>query len=134
MGKLIDLGKEQELPARDLVRELIEWFVDDVLDELGSRKEVEYAFKILDEGTSADRQLARFRQTGDLNAVVDALITETAEGVVDSVEPVSPFRVSTGTVQTFASHGSRTAWRADRSSGYRRRPWKKFPISFPAVG
>lgn len=87
-GRLIDLGKEQELPARDLVRELIEWFVDDVLDELGSRKEVEYAFKILDQGTSADRQLARFRQTGDLNAVVDALITETAEGVVDSVEPV----------------------------------------------
>ena len=92
MGKLIDLGKEQELPARELVRELIEWFVDDVLDELGSRKEVEYAFKILEEGTSADRQLARFRQTGDLNAVVDALITETAEGVVDSVEPASSVR------------------------------------------
>ena len=31
-------------------RELIEWFLDDVLDELGSRKEVEYAFKILEEG------------------------------------------------------------------------------------
>ncbi len=91
-GRLIDLGKEQELPARDLVRELIEWFVDDVLDELGSRKQVEYAFKILEEGTSADRQLARFRQTGDLHAVVDALITETAEGVVDSVEPASSIR------------------------------------------
>jgi glutamate---cysteine ligase / carboxylate-amine ligase len=91
-GRLIDLGKEKELPARDLVRELIEWFVDDVLDELGSRKEVEYAFKILEHGTSADRQLARYRQTGDLNAVVDALITETAEGVVDSVEPASSLR------------------------------------------
>ena len=91
-GRLIDLGKEQELPARDLVRELIEWFVDDVLDELGSRKQVEYAFRILEEGTSADRQLARFRQTGDLNAVVDALIMETAEGVVDSVEPASSIR------------------------------------------
>jgi glutamate---cysteine ligase / carboxylate-amine ligase len=88
-GRLIDLGKQQELPARALVRELIEWFVDDVLDELGSRKEVEYAYRILDQGTSADRQVARFRQTGDLNAVVDALIMETAEGVVDSVEPVS---------------------------------------------
>jgi carboxylate-amine ligase len=88
-GKLIDLGKQQELPARALVRELIEWFVDDVLDDLGSRKEVEYAFRILDSGTSADRQLARFRETGDLNVVVDALIAETKEGVVDSLEPVS---------------------------------------------
>jgi carboxylate-amine ligase len=66
--------------------------VDDVLDELGSRQEVEYAFRILDQGTSADRQLARFRETGDLKAVVDAVIAETAEGVVDSVEPVSSLR------------------------------------------
>jgi carboxylate-amine ligase len=91
-GRLIDLGKEQELPAGDLVRELIEWFVDDVLDELGSRKQVEYAFRILEHGTSADRQLARFRETGDLKAVVDALITETAEGVVNSVEPAYSLR------------------------------------------
>ncbi len=57
-----------------------------MVDELGSRKEVEYAFKILDEGTSADRQLAVFERTGDLKAVVDSLIAETAEGVgVDSV-------------------------------------------------
>jgi carboxylate-amine ligase len=86
-GRLVDLGKDQELPARTLVRELLEWFVDDVLDELGSRKQVEYAFTILDQGTSADRQIARFRETGDLKAVVDSLISETAEGVVDSVEP-----------------------------------------------
>ena len=36
-GKLIDFGSQQERPARELIRELIEWFVDDVLDELGSR-------------------------------------------------------------------------------------------------
>jgi carboxylate-amine ligase len=86
-GRLIDLGKQQELAAGALVRELLEWFVDDVLDELGSRAEVEYAFHILEHGTSADRQLARYRETGDLKAVVDSLIAETAEGVVDSVEP-----------------------------------------------
>jgi carboxylate-amine ligase len=91
-GKLIDLGKGQEQPARSLVRELIEWFLDDVLDELGSRKEVEYAFQILEHGTSADRQLARFRQTGDLKNVVDAVISETAEGVIDSREPVTAAR------------------------------------------
>jgi carboxylate-amine ligase len=81
-GKLIDFGRQVELPARDLIRELIEWFIDDVVDELGTRHEVEYAFRILEHGTSADRQLATFKQTGDLKAVVDQLIRETAELVV----------------------------------------------------
>jgi carboxylate-amine ligase len=80
-GKLIDFGKQEELPARDLIRELINWFIDDVLDELGSRREVEYAFRILEEGSSADRQLATFAETGDLKAVVAQLIAETEEGV-----------------------------------------------------
>ena len=39
-GKLIDFGKEIEVPFRDLVAEMLE-FVDDVVDELGSRQEVE---------------------------------------------------------------------------------------------
>jgi carboxylate-amine ligase len=82
-GKLLDLGKQQELPARGLVREFIEWFVADVLDELGTRPEVEYAFKILEGGSSADRQLATFERTGDLKDVVDQLIRETSEGVVE---------------------------------------------------
>jgi carboxylate-amine ligase len=80
-GKLIDFGKEQELPARELITEMLAWFVDDVVDELGSRREVEYAFRIMKEGTSADRQLATFERTGDLKAVVNQLIDETAEGI-----------------------------------------------------
>jgi carboxylate-amine ligase len=80
-GKLIDFGKEQELPARELISEMLQWFVDDVVDELGSRREVEYAFEILKNGTSADRQLAVFDRTNDLKAVVDRVIAETAEGV-----------------------------------------------------
>lgn len=82
-GKLIDFGKKEESPAPVLIRELIEWFLDDVLDELGTRKEVEYAFKILEEGSSAQRQLATYARTGDLRAVVDQLIRETAEGVCE---------------------------------------------------
>jgi len=81
-GKLIDFGKERELPARDLIRELIEWFIDDVVDELGSRKDIEYAFKILEGGSSADRQIAVYEKTGDIKAVVDHLIAETREGVI----------------------------------------------------
>jgi carboxylate-amine ligase len=80
-GRLIDWGKEREAPARELVRELVEWFIEDVVDELGTRNEVEYAFHILEHGSSADRQLKTFRETGDLKAVVDQLIKETLEGV-----------------------------------------------------
>jgi carboxylate-amine ligase len=86
-GKLVDLGKQQELPARDLIREMIDWFIGDVLDELGSRKQVEYAYRILEEGSSADRQLAVYQRTGDLKAVVDHLIRETAEGVTQETPP-----------------------------------------------
>src|SRR5688500_3393129 len=75
-GKLIDFGKRIDLPARALIREMIEWFIDDVVDDLGSRREVEYAFRILDEGTSADRQLATYQRTGSFEAVVDQLIAE----------------------------------------------------------
>ncbi|MEO7084493.1 MAG: carboxylate-amine ligase [Gemmatimonadaceae bacterium] len=80
-GKLIDFGKQQELPARELISEMLQWFVDDVVDELGSRREVEYAFEIMRGGTSADRQLAVFEKTGDLKAVVDRVVAETADGV-----------------------------------------------------
>lgn len=81
-GKLIDFGKQAELPARELIREMIEWFIGDVMDELGSRQEIEYAYRLMDEGTSADRQLATFKRTGSLQAVVDQLIKETEEGVL----------------------------------------------------
>jgi carboxylate-amine ligase len=86
-GKLIDFGKRIDLPARTLIREMLEWFIDDVVDDLGSRKEVEYAFRILDEGTSADRQLATYRRTGSLEAVVDQLVRETEEGVKPGTAP-----------------------------------------------
>lgn len=79
-GEIIDFGKEKAVPARDLLPELLE-FVDDVLDLLGSRSVVGYVERILQEGTSADRQLAVYERTGDLKAVVDQLIAETVAGV-----------------------------------------------------
>ncbi len=80
-GNLLDLGQEAERPARQVIHELLDWFLADIVDEIGSRQQIEYAFKILEEGTSADRQLATFEETGDLRAVVDQLVRETAEGV-----------------------------------------------------
>jgi carboxylate-amine ligase len=79
-GKLIDFGKQEEVPYRDLCGELLD-FVDDVLDDLGSRHEVEYIKQILDHGTGADRQLAVFEQTNDLSKVVDYIVEETKFGI-----------------------------------------------------
>jgi carboxylate-amine ligase len=79
-GKLIDFGKRAEVPMRALALELLE-FLDDVVDDLGSRREVEYVHTVLAEGTSADRQLAVFRETGDLKAVVRHIVEETSATV-----------------------------------------------------
>lgn len=77
-GQLVDFGRQEERPARELVRELIEDFLARPIDELGIRAEVEHAYRILEEGTSADRQLEVYRETGDLGAVVEQLVAETA--------------------------------------------------------
>ncbi len=79
-GKLIDFGKEAEVPMLELIPELLE-LVDDVLDELGSRSAVQYIHTILNEGTSAERQLRVYQETGDLKAVVRHLVAETRAGV-----------------------------------------------------
>jgi carboxylate-amine ligase len=75
-GKLIDFGKQKEVPMRDLALELLE-FVDDVVDDLGSREAVEYVHTILRDGTSADRQVRKYEETGDLRAVVQHIVNET---------------------------------------------------------
>jgi carboxylate-amine ligase len=79
-GHMIDFGKQIEVPARDLIVEYLA-FVDDVLDELGSRDEIGYIRAMLERGSGADRQLAVFRETGDLKAVVDYMAAETRAGL-----------------------------------------------------
>ena len=79
-GKLIDFGKEIEVPFRELAREMLA-FLDDVVDELGSREEVERLNWILENGTGADRQLRVYEKTGDLMKVVDYICEETCHGL-----------------------------------------------------
>jgi carboxylate-amine ligase len=79
-GKMIDFGKRTELPVRDLIRELLV-FVDDVLYDLRSRKEIRHIQTILKRGTSSEEQLRVWRETGDIHAVVDRLIEMTMENV-----------------------------------------------------
>src|SRR5947208_4167975 len=79
-GKLIDFGRREEVPMRKLAEELLE-FIDDVVDDLGSRREVEYVRTILTEGTSAEKQVEIYKQTGDLRAVVQSLVEDTRSQV-----------------------------------------------------
>ena len=69
-GSMIDFGKEIEVPTRRLILELLD-FVDDVVDELGSRHVISFVEKMLERGTGADRQLAIFEETKSMISVVD---------------------------------------------------------------
>ena len=85
-GKLLDLGKRREVDAKDLIHEMIDVFLRDAVDELGTRKEVEYAYTIMKEGTSADRQLKTYHESGgNIRAVVDQLVRETQQGLPEGV-------------------------------------------------
>lgn len=80
-GKMIDFGKQEEVPMRQLIPELLE-LVDEVVDDLGSRDAINYVNTIMREGTSAERQLRVYQQTGDLRAVVQHVVAETRAGTV----------------------------------------------------
>jgi carboxylate-amine ligase len=79
-GKLIDFGKRVEVPLRTLMDEYFE-VIDDVVDDLGVRGELNYIRHMIEMGTGADRQLRVFRETGDLTKVVDYIISETEAGL-----------------------------------------------------
>jgi carboxylate-amine ligase len=93
-GKMIDFGKQKEVPTRDLILELLD-FVDDVVDELGSRKEIEHVHTILERKTSAEEQLRVFAETNDLKAVVDRLIELTMENVPVTTDFTVPAPITT---------------------------------------
>jgi glutamate---cysteine ligase / carboxylate-amine ligase len=81
-GEIIDFVQGRRTRMRDAIGEMLD-FVDDVLDDLGSRHEINYLRILLDDprGTGADRQIAVYRQTGSLDAVIRYLMQQTLEGV-----------------------------------------------------
>ena len=80
-GKLVDFGIEEEKDERLLIAELLE-FIDDVVDDLGSRKYIEDGVKfIMDNGTGADRQIEVWNKTKDIRKVVDYICEETIVGL-----------------------------------------------------
>jgi carboxylate-amine ligase len=87
-GKLIDFGKQIEVPVRDLMYEYLR-IIDPVVDELGSREEILYIYQILENGSGADRQLRVFKETGDLKKVVDYIVEETERSTKDEAEALT---------------------------------------------
>ena len=75
---LIDFGTQKETDFKELFYEMMD-FIDDVVDLLGSRKQIDYLETIVVNGTSADRQLNTYESNNNLNDVVDSLISETLE-------------------------------------------------------
>ena len=56
-------------------------FVDDVVDDLGSRHWVNYVHKILENGTGADRQLSVYEQKKNLVDVAAYINSQFLTGV-----------------------------------------------------
>ena len=79
-AEFIDLHTKKVVPMRDAMRVLMDELKDEIA-LLGLDDEMEALEEILANGTSADRQRAVFKATGDLNALVDHLIEETEEGM-----------------------------------------------------
>jgi carboxylate-amine ligase len=84
-GKMIDFGKQTEVPVRDLMNEMLD-FVSDVVPALGSEDEINHIRTMVAEGTGADRQLKVFAETGDMKAVVDYMIQQTETGLPETPE------------------------------------------------
>src|SRR5271168_4586254 len=80
-GKLIDFGREEEVPMRDLMIEYID-LVSDAAKDLGCERDIAYIHEMLRMGTGADRQLKVYEETGDLMKVVDFIVAETRVGVM----------------------------------------------------
>jgi carboxylate-amine ligase len=80
-GKLIDFGREEEVPMRDLMLEYID-LISDAAKQLGCERDIAYIHEMLRMGTGADRQLKVYEETGDLKKVVDFIVAETRVGVM----------------------------------------------------
>jgi glutamate---cysteine ligase / carboxylate-amine ligase len=88
-AEMIDFVQERRLSMRESIAELLD-FVEDVIDDLGSRQEVDYLRRLLEDprGTGADRQIALYEQTGSIDAVIQLLMQQTMQGIAEKV----PFR------------------------------------------
>jgi glutamate---cysteine ligase / carboxylate-amine ligase len=85
-AEVIDFVQDRKLSMRDSINELLD-FVNDVIDDLGSRREMDYLRTLLTDpqGTGADRQIATYQRTSRLASVIHLLIQQTMQGVPTEV-------------------------------------------------
>ncbi len=81
-AEVVDFVQERRLSMRESIEELLD-FVEDVIDDLGSRREINYLRDLLEDprGTGADRQIAVYNQTNDTQAVTNFLMQQTMQGM-----------------------------------------------------
>ncbi|HVB21629.1 MAG TPA: carboxylate-amine ligase [Ktedonobacteraceae bacterium] len=79
---ILDFAQGQRLSMRQAIKELLD-FVDGVLDDLGSRREITSLRALLTatHGTGADRQIAVYQQTHSIDAVLQMLMQQTLQGI-----------------------------------------------------
>jgi carboxylate-amine ligase len=78
-GQFIDFGKQEQIPLRALIGELLE-FVSEAADIFKSHDDLERIRAILRDGTSADRQLGVYARASSFHDVVDDLIQQSSLG------------------------------------------------------
>lgn len=82
-AEALDFTRHRKLKMRDALHEVLD-FVDEVVDALGSRNEMDYLRALLEDprGTGADRQIAVYKESGgDIEVVQRFLIEQTMRGV-----------------------------------------------------
>jgi glutamate---cysteine ligase / carboxylate-amine ligase len=87
-AEIVDFVRERPISMRASLHELLDT-VDEVVDDLGTRRDLDYMRRLLDDprGTGADRQIALFTETGSIAAVTQFLMRQTMAGIpLDSAE------------------------------------------------
>ncbi len=81
-AEVLDFERLRRLSMRDALRETLD-FVDDLVDDLGCRREIDYIRALMDDpqGTGADRQIAIYQESNDPQKVSHFLIERTMKGV-----------------------------------------------------
>lgn len=85
-AEVVDFVQARRLTMRESISELLD-FVDDVVDDLSDRREIDYIRDLLEDprGTGADRQIAVYQETGSVHAVTQFLIQQTVEGMTADI-------------------------------------------------
>jgi carboxylate-amine ligase len=81
-AEIVDFVQQRRLKMRAALHELLD-FIDDVLDDLGTRRDIDYLRLLVDSprGTGADRQIAAYRETGSIHEVMRLLMEQTIRGI-----------------------------------------------------